>query len=363
MHPPISNSLTGPKPLLSSHLPLLNCFSTQQLHRRPKPSFHSSITPSQMPSNPKIHSQHDRAAARNTQPRFREILLGSKRSLKDLVFCSSWSLELVASLVPSSSGVATSSCCSGKDARVMEIHRDHWSLMASPLFPYHEKSQHWSCRDVAGTPPGTSTPQITSPFSLCQGPLASLPPHPRAVFFTAYLKSANPQELQARAAVRKAPPALAGLFSPGTFLFCCHFVFNPRLSPCSGSLLEPKLEKSSWNSPGEQKGFCAGGFGGPGCFHCCCLRACFPCAKVHLGMPKSTWLCQRAPGHGRAGGGMGRRCQSRAWALPGHRGCVGRSTDTSHTCQQCKSSTELPKYPCTVAHPNLCAWLCSFLAP
>lgn len=80
-------------------------------------------------------------------------------------------------------------------------------------------------------------------------------------------------------------------------------------------------------------------------------------------VPKSTWPCQRAPGHGRAGGGMGRRWQSRGWALPGHRGCVGRGTDTSHTCQQCKSSTELPKYPCIKAHPNLCAWLCSFLAP
>lgn len=162
--------------------------------------------------------------------------------------------------------------------------------MASPLFPYHEKSQHWSCRDGAGTPPGISTPQIISPFSLCQG----FTPSPSQSLFSSLLISNQQIHRSCR------PGTLAGkilqpwlgFFHQGLFLFCCHFVFSPRLSPCSGSLLEPKLEKSSWNSPGEQKGFCAGGFGGRGCLHCCCLRACFPCAKEHLAVPKSTWPWQ-----------------------------------------------------------------------
>lgn len=89
-HSPISNSLTGissgPKPLLSSHLPFFSYFSTQQLDFTCGPSLPSSspVTPSQMPPNPTNHSH--REAARNTQPRFKEILLGSKRCPKGLAF-------------------------------------------------------------------------------------------------------------------------------------------------------------------------------------------------------------------------------------------------------------------------------------
>lgn len=166
-------------------------------------------------------------------------------------------------------------------------------------------------------------------------------PIPEPVFFAAYLQSGNPQELQAREAVRQEPPALAGGFFTRDFSFCCRFVFSPRLSACSGSLLESKLEKSSWNSPGEQKGFCAGGFGGRGCF----LHVCFPGAKEHLP------VAEQEVGWG--GGG-----QRRGWALPGHRGCVGRGTDTSHTCQQRKSCTEGPRASQIFLHRGLSQPLC-----
>lgn len=80
---------------------------------------------------------------------------------------------------------------------------------------------------------------------------------------------------------------------------------NPRLSACSGSLLESKLEKSSWNSPGEQKGFCAGGFGGRGCFHCRYLNFYFLPAKEHLpAAPEEVGCCPCTGGNVQARGRM-----------------------------------------------------------
>lgn len=113
---------------------------------------------------------------------------------------------------------------------------------------------------------------------------------PEPLFFAAYLQLGNPQELQAREAVCQEPPALVGIFIfiiyfffMRDFWFSCCFVFKPLgCLLASGSLLESKLEKSSWNSPEKQKGFCAGGFGGRGCFHCCYLHFYFLLVKEHL---------------------------------------------------------------------------------
>lgn len=103
-----------------------------------------------------------------------------------------------------------------------------------------------------------------------------------------YLKSGNPQELQAREAVRKEPPALAGFF---LFFYEGLFISLPLCFQPSPVFLQWEFagtknwRKSSWNSPGEQKGFCAGGFGGRGCFHCPYLRVCFP----HLAWQSRRW--------------------------------------------------------------------------
>lgn len=43
-------------------------------------------------------------------------------------------------------------------------------------------------------------------------------PIPEPVFFAAYLKLGNPQELQAREAVCQEPPALMGIFYEGLFI-------------------------------------------------------------------------------------------------------------------------------------------------
>jgi len=90
-------------------------------------------------------------------------------------------------------------------------------------------------------------------------PLPSPPSHPGACVLCCYLQLGNPQHWHPR-------KLLLGACSPhrvwgGTAAVTALFP-NRRLSASSGSLLESKLEKSSWNPPAEQKGFCAGGAAG-----------------------------------------------------------------------------------------------------
>lgn len=167
-------------------------------------------------------------------------------------------------------------------------------------------------------------------------------PIPEPAVFTAYLKSGNPQEMQAREAVRKQPPALAGLFLQGTFHFAATLFSALACLLAVGVCWNQKWRKSSWNSPWEQKGFCAGGFGG---------RGCFPTSMSDFPVPRSTWPWQSR-------GGMGRRWAEQGLGSARAQEHMGRDTDTSHTCQQCQSSTEAqepPKYSCIVAQPSLCA--------
>lgn len=164
MHPPISSSLTGLKPLPSSHLPLINCFSTQQLDFMGGPRLPSTapITPSQTPSNPTNHSQlHHRETARSTQPRLREILLGSKRCPKGLIF-----LLLV---VP---GAGCIPCTIqqwdghvllllwGRCEGVGDPTEQHRPLQPQGLSPSPQSMRNASTGavDGAGAPPVTSTP-------------------------------------------------------------------------------------------------------------------------------------------------------------------------------------------------------------
>lgn len=122
-HPPISNSLmgipSGSKPLPSSHLLLLNCFSTQQLDFTGGPSLPSTpLLPTCCPKCPQIlqitHSCTTGKLQETHSQGSGKSYWGPRDTLKDLVSFSLWSLELVAILVASTSEMATSSCCSGK---------------------------------------------------------------------------------------------------------------------------------------------------------------------------------------------------------------------------------------------------------
>lgn len=224
MHPPISNSLTGipsgSKPLPSSHFPLLNCFSTQHLGFTGSPSLPSTppIAPPQTPPNPTNHSElHDRVAARNTQPRLREILLGSKRFPKGLGF-----LLLVAT------GAGCIPCglqrwdghillllwgrCEG-DGDPTEPLEPH-GLSPSPRMMRNPSTGALGSEGMRqGLPSHQHTPINHTPiFPLPQGHWLRCLPIPEPVFSAAYLKLGNAQELQAREAVRQELPALAGFF-------------------------------------------------------------------------------------------------------------------------------------------------------
>lgn len=90
-------------------------------------------------------------------------------------------------------------------------------------------------------------------------PLLSLPFHLGACVLCCYLQLGNPQHCHPEKLLLGACSLhrVWGGTAAVTALFPNH-----RLSASSGSLLESKLEKSSWNPPVEQKGFCARRAGG-----------------------------------------------------------------------------------------------------
>lgn len=190
----------------SSFSPCFAYFSTHQLKFMgpPKPSssgtakkhFYSSppITPSQMPSNAANHSQLPDMRLR--EPKARGDLIGVKAMPKRTLFsapCGRWSGSHPSrASCASGVGAAASSRCSGEDAMVAETprsnrgHREPRGL--SPRPHYHEKSQQRSSGEMSGggihslQPPGHRKSSLY--FPSCQGPLASLPPHPRACFLS-----------------------------------------------------------------------------------------------------------------------------------------------------------------------------------
>lgn len=92
----------------------------------------------------------------------------------------------------------------------------------SPRPCYHEKSQQWSSRE-ASSRGSHSLPSPVHHKSSPYFPSAKVRwlrclPIPEPVFFAAYLKLGNPQELQAREAVCQEPPALMGIFYEGLFI-------------------------------------------------------------------------------------------------------------------------------------------------
>lgn len=170
---------------------------------------------------------------------------GPRGALKDLVFCSSWSLELAASLVASSSGMATSSCCSGEDVMVMELLQSNTGYSWFLLFPpQDEKSQLWSSgNEGMGQALPQSLSHHKSPLSLCQGFTAS----PSKSLFPLLLisnqeihRSSRPGKLLEKSLQPWLGFGLFFFFYEGLFISLPLCLFSPRLSSCSGSLLQPK---------------------------------------------------------------------------------------------------------------------------
>lgn len=123
-------------------------------------------------------------------------------------------------------------------------------------------------------------------------PLPSPPSHPGACMLCCYLQLGNPQHWHPRKLLLGAcsPHRVWGGSAAVTALFP-----NRRLSASSGSLLESKLEKSSWNPPRGTKGLLCG--------RSCRMRL--------LSLPLPSLLCsvcRRAPA---GGSGMGGTC---GWA-------------------------------------------------
>lgn len=214
---------------------------------------------------------------------------GQSHAKKDFAFCSSWSLEWVAplmGLLHLGIGAAASSRCSGKDATVQRPHRARGatrSLMVSPLTPVITRNRSSGAADshsLQSPMHHKSSPYFPS-AKVCW--LCCLP-MPEPVFFAAYLKLGNPQELRAREAICQAPSALMGIFFfTRDFWFSCCFCFQTLGCLLAvGVCWNQNWRKTHGIHPGEQKGFCTGGFGRRGCFHCCYLHFCFLPAKEHL---------------------------------------------------------------------------------
>lgn len=234
-----------------------------------------------------------------------EILLGSKPFQKGLcfLFCSSWWLEWVASRMGLLHPQHWGSCilpllwerCNGAETpRSNRGHQEPRGLSSHPR--YHKKSQQWSCRDSHSLQSPThhkSSPYFPS-AKVCW--LCCLP-MPEPVFFAAYLKLGNPQELRAREAICQEPSVLMGIFLQGTFGLVAAFVFKPSAVCLQWEFAGIKTgEKTLGIHPGEQQGFCTGGFGRRGCFHCRYLHFCFLPAKEHLpAVPEEMSCC---PGMG-----------------------------------------------------------------
>lgn len=142
---------------------------------------------------------------------------------------------------------------------------------------YHEKSQRGApgSRAAEGVAPSSHRYAVNHtgivPLPRVAGFAAFPSQSPRA-----YLQLGNPQELF----VKSLQPSRG--FCRGTFGLVAALFSKPRPPASSGSLLDSKGEKSSWNPPAEQKAFCAGGSGGRGCFRGCHLRFSFLPAEEHL---------------------------------------------------------------------------------
>lgn len=228
---------------------------------------------------------------RPQQPKsLRRSYWGQSHAKKDFAFCSSWSLEWVAPLMGLLHLQHWGSCilpllwerCNS--AETSQSNRGHQEPRGlSSHLRYHKKSQQWSCRDSHSLQSPThhkSSPYFPS-AKVCW--LCCLP-MPEPVFFAAYLKLGNPQELRAREAICQEPSALMGIFFfTRDFWFSCCFCFQTLGCLLAvGVCWNQNWRKTHGIHPGEQKGFCTGGFGRRGCFHCCYLHFCFLPAKEHL---------------------------------------------------------------------------------
>lgn len=154
------------------------------------------------------------------------------------------------------------------------------SLGASPLIRLSREITAWSSRE----PSSRGSRSLESPLRrkshrycpLAKGRWLRCLPLAEPACSAAYLQLGNPQELF----VKSLQPSRG--FCRGTFGLVAALFSKPRPPASSGSLLDSKGEKSSWNPPAEQKGFCAGGSGGRGCFRGCHLRFSFLPAEEHL---------------------------------------------------------------------------------
>ena len=218
--------------------PCFAYFSTHQLNFMgvPKPfsscteknHFHSSppITPSQMPSNPANRSRlpgvelrEPKAANGSGEPYW-----GPSDAKKDFVFCSSRSLERVASL-------AGLLCLQHSGGCILPSlwERCDGGGGISPRPHSHEESQQWSSGEASGRGSHSLRSAVhhkSSPYfpsaKVCWLHCLAIP---EPVFFAAYLKLGNPQELQAgKQLVKSLQPS--GFFTRD-FSFSRCFVFKP----------------------------------------------------------------------------------------------------------------------------------------